>query len=80
MQKIRKVNYDDWHHTSSKDIWVGGKELLRNNTRNDSKGGKFCFKLQGPYIVLDITKPGRALPQNKNGDCLNPYQTNFTII
>ena len=69
-QKKQKTNYDNRHQSSSTDICVGDEVLLRNNKRNDRKGGKFCFKWLGPYIVSDMTKAGLATLQNKNGYCL----------
>ena len=42
----------------SNDICIGAQVLLRNNKRNDRKGGKFCFKWIEPYVVSDITKRG----------------------
>ena len=40
--------------------------MLKNNKRKDRKGGKFTFKLLGPYVVSDITKKGLVKSKNKN--------------
>ena len=49
------------------DICVGVEVLLRNNKRKDRKGGKFCYKWIGPYVVSHITKKGVATLRNNNG-------------
>jgi hypothetical protein len=52
--------------SSSNDIRIGSEVLLRNNKRNDRKGGKFCFKWVRPYVVSDITKRGLVSLKNKD--------------
>ena len=63
--------------------------LLRNNKRNDRKGGKFCFKWIGPYVVSDITKRGLVTLKNKddkelkkkfNKAQLKPFSRNLDVI
>ena len=73
----------------SNDICIGAQVLLRNNKRNDQKGGKFCFKCIGPYVVSDITKRGLVTLKNKddkelkkkfNKAQLKPFSRNLDVI
>ena len=54
-QEKQKRDYDS-HHKSSFAIKVGGSVLLKNNKRNDRKGGEFSFRWIGPYIVKDLSR------------------------
>ena len=73
----------------SNDICIGAQFLLRNNKRNDRKGGKFCFKWIGPYVVPDITTRGLVTLKNKddkelkkkfNKAQLKPFSRNLDVI
>lgn len=88
-QKKQKTNYDNRHQSFSIDICVGDEVLLRYNKRNDRKGGKFCFKWLGPYLVSDMTKAGLATLQTENGHLLKkkynkmllkPYNTDYNYF
>ena len=73
----------------SYDICIGAQVLLRNNKRHDRKGGKFCIKRIGPYVVSDITKRGLVTLKNKddkelkkkfNKVQLKPFSRNLDVI
>ena len=73
----------------SNHICIGAQVLLRNNKRNNRKGGKFCFKWIGPYVVSDITKRGLVTLKNKddkelkkkfNKAQLKPFSRNLDVI
>ena len=73
----------------SNDICIGAQVLLRNNKRNDRKGGKFCFKWIRPYVVSDITKRGLVTLKNKddkelkkkfNKEQLKPFSRNLDVL
>jgi hypothetical protein len=73
-QQKQKRDYDR-RHQSSNVISVGDKVLLKNNKRNDRKGGKFTFKWLGPFVVKALSPKGLATLQNlKSGKALkNKY-------
>ena len=80
-QEKQQLDYD-LRHLKSNDIKVGDKVLLRNNMRNDRKGGKFTFKWLGPYEVDNLTNHVLASLKNQIGNAylkkfnkllLNPY-------
>ena len=66
-QEKQKKDYLKRHGNTVNDICVGVEVLLRNNKRKDRKGGKFCYKWIGPYVVSHITKKGVATLRNNNG-------------
>ena len=51
VQEKQKRDYDR-RHLSNTDIRIGDPVLLRNNRRQDRKGGKFTFKWLGPYFCV----------------------------
>ena len=55
----KQQNDYDLRHLKSNEINVGDSVLLRNNKRNDRKGGKFTFKWLGPYEVNNLTDHGK---------------------
>ena len=59
-KKAQEKQKRDHRHLKRNDIKVGDKVLLRNNKRNDRKGGKFTFKWLGPYEVDNLTQHGLA--------------------
>ena len=89
-QKKQQRDYAKRNISSvSNDICIGAQVLLRNNKRNDRKGGKFCFKWIGPYVVSDITKRGLVILKNKddkelkkkfNKAQLKPFSRNLDVI
>ena len=70
INKARKKQQRDYESrnksSTSNDIYIGSEVLLRHNKHKDRKGGKFTFKLLGPYVVSDITKKGLVKSKNKN--------------
>ena len=66
-QKKQQKDYLKRHGNAVNDICIRVEVLLRNNKRKDRKGGKFCYKWVGPYVVSNITKKGVASLRNKNG-------------
>ena len=73
-QQKEKQDYDR-RHQSSNVISVGDRVLLKNNKRNDRKGGKFKFKWLGPFVVKALSPKVLTTLQNlKSGKALkNKY-------
>ena len=68
-QQKQKRDFDKTH-LSKTEISAGDTVLLRNNKRNDRKGGKFTQKWIGPYTVTNITEKGAATLKNSSGHIL----------
>ena len=56
-QQRQKKDYDR-RHTLPAAVQVKSMVLLKNQKREDRKGGKFSYKWMGPYEVQSITKKG----------------------
>ena len=72
-QEKQQHDYD-LQHLKSNGIKVGYKVLLRNNKRNNRKGGKFTFKWLGPYEVDNLTDHGLASLKNQKDNALKKVQ------
>ena len=63
MQKF----YYDRRNSAPFSITIGSKVLLKNNSRDDRKGGKFSCRWGGPYVITGLTDKGAASLQNMKG-------------
>ena len=70
-QKKQKLGYDRRHLSNTADISVGSSVWLRNNKRQDRKGGKLTYKWMGPYFITNITPKGVATLKNREGKILH---------
>ena len=87
-QKRQQLNYNRRHQVPNI-VKVGEKVLIKNQRREDRKGGKFSFKWNGPYTVRNITKKnlcsvinkkGRQLKTKYNISLLKPYMEPTSIL
>ena len=73
----KKQQHDyDLRHLKSK---AGDRALLRNNKRNDRKGGKFTFTWLGPYEVDNLTDYSLASLKNQKGNVFKKSSTSFFL-
>ena len=65
-QEKQKRDYNR-RHSLPCPIKVGDIVLLKNNKREDRKGGKFAYKWLCPYTVRDISQSGLCTMINQKG-------------
>jgi hypothetical protein len=69
-QKIQKAQYDKRHGVGDHSFSVGDCVLLRNQRKDDRKGGKLEFTWRGPYTIARIFENGTCSLSNEAGSTL----------
>ena len=71
--KAQKKQQRDYNlrHSQPTTLSINDKVWLKNQKREDRKGGKFSFKWLGPYTVENISPRGICTLRNKGGRVLS---------
>ena len=67
-------------HQLPNSLNINDKVLLKNQKRTVRKGGKFTYKLLGPYAIQNISQKGLCTLVNANGKSLKKIQRGFAQV